>query len=266
MWSFESLCQTRADWTSFKFLQKTERLHFSASFTQKLKMIRCCLARAWASSSTTELLVNGEGHRCRWFIYSPSEAFKLLKSISCADKLTYWSKATKPRHLLVRSALRTLGWKKDCVFIGVPSWGEGALKVPAESVKKCLFFLWLQIVKKHPGGWLLQDARSWKLNFGLRDEKSRLHVSDTKATSYDWQMTERISKSGQDRESGVEAPAGSTSRPVSRCRHRANMRNKSVSAQLCRIQTSDSTFYLNHEAERDYKIWTSYRPFRARGT
>lgn len=123
MWeALNPLCQRRADWASFKFIQRTGRLHFSASFTQKLKMIRCCLARVWASSSTTELLVNGEGHRCRWFIYSPSEAFKLLKSISCADKLTYWSKATKPRHLLVRTALRTLRWKKDCVYCH-PQWG-----------------------------------------------------------------------------------------------------------------------------------------------
>lgn len=68
-------------------------------------------------------------------------------------------------------------------------------------------------------GDFLQDACSWKLNFRLRDGKLRLRVPDTKPTSCGCYEAGRVSKSGQDRESGVAAPAGSTPRLVSRCRH-----------------------------------------------
>ena len=146
-----STCRSRPVWealnpfrASIKFIQKTGRLHFATSFTEKLKMIRC-VARVRASSSTTELLVNGEGHRCRWFIYSPGEAFKLLKSISSADKLTYWSKATKDVICWSEQPWGHLGERKILFLLSSPVVGAtGALKLSAESLFSPLF-LWLQI-------------------------------------------------------------------------------------------------------------------------
>lgn len=252
-----STCRSRPVWealnpfrASIKFIQKTGRLHFATSFTEKLKMIRC-VARVRASSSTTELLVNGEGHRCRWFIYSPGEAFKLLKSISSADKLTYWSKATKDVICWSEQPWGHLGERKILFLLSSPVVGAtGALKLSAESLFSPLF-LWLQIdLKKknhtHQVGdsCRTQAPESW--NFRLRDEKWRLHVSDPGSTGCDWYATQRRSERGQGRESGVGAPAGSTSRLVSRCRRGANRRRHNWAGP----GTSESSFYLNHEAER----------------
>lgn len=207
-------------------------------------MIWCCFATAWASSSSTELLVNGEGHHCRWFIYSPSEAFRLLKSISCADKLTYWSKATN--HVICWSgSLEDAGVKETlCVYCHHP-WGrENNIKT---SSKKQHFFsamLRLPSLKKQMGDFL-QDARSWKLNFGLRDGKLRLRVPDTKPNKLRLDRTVKaVLELRQVRLLVLSVGVGT-----------ANMRNKPVQPQPRR--TSDSTSCLNHEADQ---ICTWYRP------
>lgn len=172
-------------------------------------MIWCCFATAWASSSSAELLVNGEGHHCRWFIYSPSEAFRLLKSISCADKLMYWSKATN--HVICWSdSLEDAGVKETLCVYYHHQWGrENNIKT---SSKKQHFFSCLAPTTES------QKANGW-LCAGCTFLEVELRVTGWEIkTARSWHETQQAT-TGQDRESGVGAPAGSTPRLVSRCRH-----------------------------------------------
>lgn len=221
-------------------------------------MICCCFARVWASSSASELLVNGEGHRCRWCIYSPSEAFRLLKSISCADKLTYWSKATKPRHLLVRQAWGHRGERK-IVFLFSSPVGEGkkTLKLPAP--KQHFFFLSFFLASatdSQQSGDFLQDARPWKFNFRLRDGKSTLRVADTRPTKL---------RPGQ----GWTRPEMGTG-PWKRRRSSGRLDSRVLSAgvgteRAWSVQTTAPETATRHLLQTTVdKTWTSYRPSPSR--
>lgn len=154
-----------------------------------------------------------------------------------------------------QTGLRTPRWKKDRVFIVITSrGGEKTLKLPAPKQHFFFFFL-ASATDSQQSGDFVQGARSWKLNFGLRNGKSTLRVANTKQTSYD------RDKGGTRQEIGTgpwkrrRSPGRLDPRLVSRCRHTESM----IGADNCAGTATRHLVQITVD-----KTWTSYRPSPSR--